>query len=207
MFENMATSPEGPVTRSQHQRLRLVEPGAAPQTFSPMAADVQAALSATDSDWNYASNPHSWQDGPLKTMALAELDRDREARRPLQVDTYWTKCKGLYPSYDEMDEQLGQHNMMAYAEYSDFAHELMLKVFQTEGEDADAIKQAANVIGEKGGAQAMIGVFYGFLHGMGMAYGKSGWNGGRAASIAIGDMRLKLSMAWDGVHGFSAQML
>jgi len=128
-------------------------------------------------------------------------------RRPSQSDAYWAKCAGLYPSYEDMDQQLAQHNMVAYAEYSEFAHKLMIQVFESQGEDDIAIKNAADVIGSKGGAQAMIGVFYGFLHGMGMAYARSGWDGGRAASIAMGEMRLTLSMAWDGVHGFSASML
>jgi hypothetical protein len=180
--------------------------GAAPQTFSPVAADVQAALDATEADWNYANNPVAWP--KLDDLLAAMADHQPEARRcPSQSDAYWIKCAGLYPSYEDMDQQLAQHNMMAYNEYSDFAHKFMIQVFESKGEDDIAIKNAADVIGSKGGPQAMIGVFYGFLHGMGMAYAKSGWDGGRAASTAMDEMRLTLSMAWDGVHGFSASML
>jgi len=125
---------------------------------------------------------------------------------PVQVEQYWIKCAGLYPSYEDMDEALAKHDPVAYAEYGEPAHALMKHVFETKG-DEDAMKQAAEIIGERGNVQAMIGVYYAFLHGMGMAYGTSGWNAGSAASVAIGDMRFKLARVWDGTQGFSATML
>jgi hypothetical protein len=148
--------------------------------------------------------------GANAAQAFASFRRaqdEADAHRPVQVGTYWAKCAGLYPSYDAMDAALAQHNAMAYAEYSTFAHDYMVRVFEAKCDDEALLKEAAHVIGEKGGVQAMLGVIYGFRHGMGVAYATSGWEDGRAASIAMGDARVKILQAWDGVHGFSPSFM
>lgn len=124
------------------------------------------------------------------------------------MNLYWCKTAGLYPCYEDIEHSLGQHNMMAYAEYGEAHHALMKDIFESRGGDLEKMVTAARIIGANHNVQAMIGVFHGFVHAMGMAYQSSGWaNGGRAASVAIAEMSVELANAWEGINGFSATML
>jgi len=169
----------------------------------PTRAAVNAALSATDKDWESAGNPTTWEDGPAKDAAVCAM---AATPMPKQLSLFWIKTAGLYPSGEEMDESLAKHNAHAASHYGEAAHALMQDLFESRLDEAK-MKTAAEITGACDNVDAMIGVYYGFLHGLGMAYQKSGWADGRAAAIAIGTIRFDLAHAWDGINGFSASML
>ena len=71
----------------------------------------------------------------------------------------------------------------------------------------DKWTMAAEIIGAKGGVQAMVGVYYGFMHGVGMAYSMSGWSGGMEASLAISKLGDIACQKWHGKMGFDKSMI
>lgn len=136
---------------------------------------------------------------PLPPSVLAPCLEERPIP---QVQMYWAKTAGLYPDMTDIKVDLGKFNPSeGDVLYDEAQHALMKHVFETRG-DEQAMRDAAEIIGADGNVQAMHDCFYTFLHAMGMAYQKSGWAGGTAASIAIGTTRFNLTRAWDGVHGF-----
>jgi hypothetical protein len=118
-----------------------------------------------------------------------------------QLEMFWIKTNGLYPSYDDADDSIGKHDPHSSAEYGVAQHDLMKHIFESSC-DEQAMKEAAAIVGANGNVHAMHGCFYSFMHAAGMAYQKSGMEG-RAASIALGRIRFKLTESWDGVNGFS----
>lgn len=118
------------------------------------------------------------------------------------VEMYWVKTAGLYPTYTHMDFSLANtYNSSIAAEYGEAQHALMKDLFDSKC-DAEKMHAVAEIIGEHRNVNAMVSVFYGFLHGMGVAYSTSGWTAGHQASIAIEEVRCKLALAWDGINGF-----
>ena len=138
---------------------------------------------------------------PLPFKAPLIPNNGGDGRRFNAEQSFWTKTSGLYPSYEDIDTSLSQHDWNAAAEYGEAQHELMKHIFESKC-DAQAMKDAADIIGSGGNTQAMHGCFYAFMHAAGMAYQKSGM-AGAPASIALGCIRFKLTQGWDNVNGFS----
>jgi hypothetical protein len=150
-------------------------------------------------DKQKVSEPLSaWDGSPAHDLAIQAI----KSAPDTQSQMYWIKTAGLYPSYEEMDDSLAQtHNWNVSAELGEAQHALMQDIFESRC-DVEKMTTAAEIIGARGNVQAMTAMVCAFQHGMGVAYRKSGWNGGAQASRAIAAARKKLVQAWHGINGF-----
>lgn len=116
-----------------------------------------------------------------------------------------------YPSYDDFTSQILTHPelIFAFAEYSETNHELLCALYKAGAKDADAIRAAGQVIGERGGLQAMQGCYYAFTNGIGWAiekaYEKESEYYGLSehhARAAVPAFATLLKSNWEGVCGW-----
>jgi len=111
-----------------------------------------------------------------------------------------------HPDYDAADKVVfNRVGDWASAEYSQTAH-TQIRLLISSHLDPDVVKSAGARIGGMGGLQAMQGVFYALLALVAESANARIPDGELTEEVArmgIGVMKVQVTSAWDGIHGWS----